>query len=201
MARLTGPKHRICRRVGEPVCGSPKCPALKRPYPPGQHGRTPRRRVSEFGRQLLEKQKIKAIYGVSETQLRNIFAKAARMRGRTGEIVLQMLETRLDNIVYRLGFAPTLPGARQLVTHGHVTVDGRKVNIPSYQVQPNQVVAIAERARNLPIVAGTIEAGPPQVPYLDVDPENRSGTLLQVPAREEIPINVNETLVVEFYAR
>jgi len=201
MARLTGPKHRICRRVGEPVCGSPKCPALKRPYPPGQHGKMPRRRVSEFGRQLLEKQKIKAIYGVSETQLRNTFAKAARMRGRTGDIVLQALETRLDNIVYRSGFAPTLPGARQLVTHGHVTVNGRRVNIPSFQVQPNQVIAIAERARNLPIVAGTLEQGAPHVSYLDVDGENRTSTLLNVPAREEIPIKVNETLVVEFYAR
>lgn len=161
----------------------------------------PRRRQSEFGRQLLEKQKIKAIYGVSESQLRTAFAKAARMRGRTGEIVLQTLEARLDNIVYRSGFAPTLPGARQLVTHGHVTVDGRRVNIPSYQVEPGQVVAIAEKSRNLPIVAGTVEAGAPHVPYLDVDRENRTSTLLNVPAREEIPIQVNETLVVEFYAR
>lgn len=161
----------------------------------------PRRRVSEYGRQLLEKQKIKGIYGVSETQLRNTFAKAARLRGRTGEIVLQNLEARLDNIVFRSGFAPTLPGARQLVTHGHVTVDGRKVDIPSYQVQPNETVGIAEKARNLPIVAGTIEAGVTHVPYLDVDGESRTSTLLNIPAREEIPIQVNETLVVEFYAR
>ena len=201
MARQTGPKHRICRRVGEPVCGSPKCPALKRPYPPGQHGKSPRRRVSEYGRQLLEKQKIRAIYGVSETYLRNTFKKAARSRGRTGEIALQMLETRLDNLVYRMGFAPTLPGARQLVTHGHILVDGRKVNIPSYLVQPGQVISVSERARNLPIVAGTLEAGPPHVPYVEVNVENRSGTLLNVPAREEIPIKLNETLVVEFYAR
>ncbi len=201
MARQTGPKHRICRRVGEPVCGSPKCPALKRPYPPGQHGKTPRRRVSEYGRQLLEKQKIRAIYGVSERYLRNTFKKAARHRGRTGEIVLQMLESRLDNLVYRMGFAPTLPGARQLVTHGHVTVDGKKVNIPSYLVQPGQVIALSEKARNLPMVAATLEAGPPTVPYVQVDVENRSGTFLNVPAREEIPIKVNETLVVEFYAR
>ena len=201
MARQTGPKHRICRRVGEPVCGSPKCPALKRPYPPGQHGKSPRRRVSEYGRQLLEKQKIRAIYGVSETYLRNTFKKAARSRGRTGEIALQMLETRLDNVVYRMGFAPTLPGARQLVTHGHILVDGRKVNIPSYLVQPGQVISVSERARNLPIVAATLEAGPPHVPYVEVDVESRSGRLLNIPAREEIPIKVNETLVVEFYAR
>lgn len=201
MARNTGPKHRICRRVGEPLCGSPKCPALKRPYPPGQHGRSPRRRISEYGRQLLEKQKIRAIYGVTERQLRNTFKKAARHRGRTGEIALQMLEMRLDNLVYRMGFAPTLPGARQLVNHGHVRVDGRKVDIPSYQVQPGQVISLAERARNLPLVLRAVEAGPPTVSYVQVDQENRSGTLLRVPAREEIPVKVNETLVVEFYAR
>jgi len=201
MARLTGPKHRICRRVGEPICGSPKCPALKRPYPPGQHGRTPRRKISEYGRQLLEKQKLKAIYGVSETYLRNLFAKAARYRGRTGVLVLQLLETRLDNVVYRMGLAPTLPGARQLVTHGHVTVDGRKVDIPSFQVKPGQVVGLREKSRNLDIVVSTLEAGPPSVPYVEVDVESRSGKLLRLPDREEIPIKVNETLVVEFYAR
>src|SRR5690606_21204080 len=172
-----------------------------RAYPPGQHGKTPRRRVSEYGRQLLEKQKIRAIYGVSETYLRNTFKKAARLRGRTGEIVLQMLETRLDNLVYRMGFAPTLPGARQLVTHGHITVDGRKVNIPSYLVQPGQMIAVAEKSRNLPMVATMLEARPPHVPYVEVDAENRSGTLLNVPARAEIPVKVYETLVVEFYAR
>ncbi|MFS8543862.1 MAG: 30S ribosomal protein S4 [Limnochordales bacterium] len=201
MARLTGPKHRICRRVGEPICGSPKCPALKRPYPPGQHGRAPRRKMSEYGRQLLEKQKLKAIYGVSETYLRNLFAKAARYRGRTGELVLQLLETRLANVVYRLGLAPTLPAARQLVNHGHVTVDGRKVDIPSYQVQPGQVVGLREKSRNLDMVVSTLEAGPPTVPYVEVDVESRSGKLLRMPEREEIPIKVNETLVVEFYAR
>jgi len=201
MARNTGPKHRICRRLGEPICGSPKCPALKRPYPPGQHGRGPRRKLSEYGRQLLEKQKLKAIYGVSERYLRNLFRKAARYRGRTGELVLQLLETRLDNIVYRLGLAPTLPAARQLVTHGHVTVDGRKVDIPSYQVQPGQVVGLREKSRNLDLVVATLEAGPPSVPYVEVDKENRSGKLLRMPNREEIPVKVNETLIVEFYAR
>lgn len=201
MARNTGPKHRICRRLGEPICGSPKCPALKRPYPPGQHGRAPRRRPSEYGRQLLEKQKIRAIYGVSETYLSNTFKKAARHRGRTGEIALQMLETRLDNLVYRMGFAPTLPGARQLVTHGHVLVDGKKVDIPSYLVKPGQVIALSEKARNIPMVVSAVEAVSSTVPYVQVDAENRSGTLLRVPAREEIPIKVNETLVVEFYAR
>ncbi|MBO8141078.1 MAG: 30S ribosomal protein S4 [Firmicutes bacterium] len=201
MARRTGPKHRICRRVGEPICGSPKCPALKRPYPPGQHGRGPRRKLSEYGRQLLEKQKLKAIYGISETQLRNLFRNAARHRGRTGELLLQMLETRLDNIVYRMGLAPTLPSARQLVTHGHVTVDGRKVDIPSYRVQPGQRVGMAEKSRNLGLVVSSLESTPSRVPYVEVDPESRSGTLLRLPSREEIPIKVNETLVVEFYAR
>jgi ribosomal protein S4, bacterial/organelle type len=201
MARNTGPKHRICRRVGEPICGSPKCPALKRPYPPGQHGRAPRRRPSEYGRQLLEKQKLKAIYGVSETYLRNTFKKAARHRGRTGEIALQMLETRLDNLVYRMGFAPTRPGARQLVVHGHVRVDGKKVDIPSYLVKPGQVISLVEKARNIPMVRRAQELGAPIVPYVQVDPENFTGTLLRVPAREEIPVKVEETLVVEFYAR
>ena len=183
MARLTGPKHRICRRVGEPVCGSPKCPALKRPYPPGQHGKTPRRRVSEYGRQLLEKQKIKAIYGVSETYLRNTFKKAARHRGRTGEIVLQMLETRLDNLVYRMGFAPTLPGAR--TGHSRPRHGGRKEGGHCIVLGPTRPShrdcregpQLAYRGRH----SGS---GPPHVPYVDVDVENRSGTLLHVPARE-----------------
>ena len=156
--RRLGPKHRMCRRVGEPLCGSPKCPALRRPYPPGQHGRGARRRkMSEFGRQLLEKQKLRFIYGVSERHLHHLFRQAARARGGTGEALLQLLERRLDTVVYRLGLAPTPWAARQLVSHGHVTVDGRTVNIPSYRVRPGQRVAIRAASRDLQPVREALE--------------------------------------------
>lgn len=201
MGRYLGARHRMCRRVGEPLCGQADCPALKRPYPPGQHGRTPRRRMSEFGRQLLEKQKIKFIYGVGERQLRRYFQSALRVRGQTGQALLRTLETRLDNTVYRMGFAQTLPAAHQLVVHGHIAVNGRKVDRPSYAVRPNDVVAVREKSRNLqPVELAVAQATTPP-PYLEVDRDNRQGRLLRYPERDELPIKVDESLVVEFYAR
>lgn len=202
MARNTGPKHRMCRRVGQPLCGSPKCPALKRPHPPGQHGNRPRRRVSEYGRQLLEKQKLKFLYGVQERQLRRYLDLARKARGRTGERLLQILECRLDNVVYRLGFAPTLPAARQLVNHGHIQVNGRKVDVPSMILQVGDEVAVREKSRNLDMVVQSLEArGGSVPPYLSLDAEARRGQLVRLPAKEEIPVPVDDNLVIEFYAR
>lgn len=202
MARYLGPRHRLCRRVGEPLCGQPNCPALKRPYPPGQHGRTAaRRRISEYGKQLLEKQKLKFVYGVTERQLRNYFQAASRARGRTGEQLLRYLETRLDNVVYRLGLAPTLPAARQLVVHGHVRVNGRKVDRPSFRVRPGDVIELRERSRDIQPVRQALERGAVPPPYLELDREQLRGRLLRYPERAEVPVKVDEGLVVEFYAR
>lgn len=192
----------MCRRVGQPLCGSPKCPALKRPYPPGQHGKDGRRRVSEYGKQILEKQKLKFIYGVQERQLRRYLEMARKARGRTGERLLQLLESRLDNIVYRLGFAASLPAARQLVSHGHIEVNGKKVDIPSYIVEVGDVVAVREKSRNLDPVVQSIESRAGNVPdYLSLDAEARRGVLLRVPSKEEIPVPVDDNLIIEFYAR
>ncbi|HLS88618.1 MAG TPA: 30S ribosomal protein S4 [Sphingobacteriaceae bacterium] len=202
MARRTGPKHRLCRRVGQPLCGSPRCPALKRPYPPGQHGRSarPGRKLSEYGIRLLEKQKLREIYGVMERQFRRYYDRASKTKGKTGEALLQLLETRLDNMVYRMGFARTLPQARQLVSHGHIDVNGRRVDRPSFQVRPGDRVAVRGKSRNLDLIKEALEVVA-QVPnYLSVDTEKLEGTLVRVPAREEIPVAVDETLVVEFYA-
>jgi len=202
MSRNTGPKHRMCRRVGQPLCGSPKCPALKRPYPPGVHGNRPRKRASEYGRQILEKQKLKFIYGVQERQLRRYLELARKASGRTGERLLQILECRLDNVVYRLGFAPTLASARQLVTHGHIEVNGHKVDIPSKIVEPGDVVAVRDKSKSLDLVAQSLATRAGNVPpYLSLDAEARRGQLQRLPAREEIPAPVDDNLIIEFYAR
>lgn len=202
MARYTGPKHKICRRVGEPLCGSPKCPALKRSYPPGQHGPNLRqRKLSEYGVRLQEKQKARYIYGLLERQFRRYFQRAARARGKTGEMLLRLLETRLDSLVYRMQLARSMRQARQLVTHGHFTVNGRKVNIPSYQVRPGDVIAVREKSRNLQVIRENAETANPNLPYIEVDPERLEGKLLRWPERDEIPVNIDETLIVEFYSR
>ncbi|EKP95724.1 MULTISPECIES: 30S ribosomal protein S4 [Thermaerobacter] len=201
MARYTGPKHAMCRRVGRPLCGSPKCPALKRPYPPGQHGPGRRQKLSEYGRRLLEKQKLRFMYGVLERQFRRYFERAQRSKGNTGERLLQLLETRLDNLVYRMGFAPTIWAARQLVVHGHIQVNGRKVDRPSYQVRPGDVIAVREKSRRIPLIQESLENAQRAPEYLSVEPERFQGTLLRVPARDEIPIDIEESLIVEFYSR
>ena len=192
----------MCRRVGEPLCGSPKCPALKRPYPPGQHGPNLRqRKLSEYGLRLLEKQKARHIYGLLERQFRRYFERASKSRGKTGEALLQLLETRLDSLVYRMGLARSMRQARQLVSHGHFTVNGRKVNIPSYQVKPGDVIAVRENSRSLQVIRENAEPANPNLPYLDVDTQKLKAKLLRLPERDEIPVNIDETLIVEFYSR
>jgi small subunit ribosomal protein S4 len=201
VSRRTGPKHKLCRTVGQALCGSPKCPVHKRPYPPGQHGPTKRVKRSEYGTQLLEKQKLRFIYGVQEKQFRRYYDEAARRPGVTGENLMQLLESRLDNIVYRLGFAPTLDGARQLVTHGHVHVNGKRVDIPSYRVSPGQVIGMSERGLQIPVVQQSLANRSTPGEYLTFDEASSTGTLVRLPRREEIPAPVNETLIVEFYSR
>ena len=194
-----GPKHRICRRVGQAVCGRPNCPINKRPYPPGQHGRA-RRRLTEYHVRMLEKQKLRAMYGVGERQFRRYFAQASRRKGVTGEELLRLLETRLDAIVLRLGFAQTMRQARQLVSHGHFLVDGKKIDVPSATVRPGQTVAASESARNFLPIVEALEVTPDPPPYLDRDKGNVRGTLVRAPERSEIPLSVevDERLIVEF---
>jgi small subunit ribosomal protein S4 len=201
MSRRTGPKHKLCRTVGVALCGSPKCPVHKRPYPPGQHGPSKRVKRSEYGTQLLEKQKLRYIYGVQEKQFRRYYDEAARRPGVTGDNLLQLLETRLDNLVYRLGFAPTLDAARQLVNHGHVQVNGHRVDIASYHVKPGDVIGLSERGYQIPVVQSSMENKLSFEPYLSYDSSTKTGRLERYPTRDEIPVPVNETLVVEFYSR
>ena len=201
MARYTGPKTKIARKFGEPIFGPDKVLAKKN-YPPGQHGLNRRRKTSEYGLQLKEKQKAKYTYGVLERQFRNLFEKAARKKGITGEVLLQMLECRLDNIVYRLGLAPSRPAARQLVLHKHITVNGKVVNIPSYNVLPGDVIAVREKAKSLEVIADAL-AGFNHAKYawIEWDESIKGGKLLHVPAREDIPEPIKEQLIVELYSK
>ncbi len=196
-----GPKHRTCRRVGAALCGRPNCPSNKRPYPPGQHGRG-RKRISEYQTRLVEKQKLRTIYGVSESQMRAYYERAAASMGVTGEELIRQLETRLDTVVLRLGFALTTRQARQLVSHGHVTVDGKRLNVPSARVKPGQTVEITPKAKNFVAVreAVQITADPPT--YLYRNKDELSGTLSRLPERDEVPlpVDVEERLIVEFYS-
>jgi small subunit ribosomal protein S4 len=194
-----GPKHRMCRRVGAAVCGRPNCPTNKRPYPPGQHGRA-RRRLTEYHLRMLEKQKLRSMYGVGERQFRRYFAEATRRQGVTGEELLRLLETRLDAMVLRLGFAQTLPQARQLVSHGHVLLDGKQVNIPSIAVRPGQSMEATRAAKHFVSVREALEVTPDPPVYLERDKGNVSGSLTRLPERDEIPlpVEVDERLIVEF---
>jgi small subunit ribosomal protein S4 len=197
-----GPKHRICRRVGAPVCGRPNCASNKRPYPPGQHGQG-RRRLSEYHLRLLEKQKLRAMYGVTETQFRRYFNEANRHKGVTGEELLKLLETRLDAVVLRLGFAQTMRQARQLVSHGHFSVNGRRVNVPSFQVREGSTLAASAAARNFLSIREAMEVTPDPPVYLERDKDAVTGTLLRMPERDEIPlaVPVDERLIVELASR
>jgi len=201
MARYIGPKSRISRRFGEAIFGPDKV-LDKRNYAPGQHGVNRRKKNSEYGTQLAEKQKAKYTYGVLERQFRLLFAKASRKKGITGEILLQLLESRLDNIVYRLGIAPTRAAARQLVSHRHITVDGKVVNIPSYEVKPGQVVAVREKAKSLEVIAASLEGfNHGKYSWIEWNESLKGGKLLNVPARAEIPENIKEQLIVELYSK
>lgn len=199
MARYTGPRWKLSRRLGISLSGTGK--ELKRPYPPGEHGATQRRKLSEYGLQLQEKQKLRHMYGLSEKQFRRTFEKAGKMPGVHGENFMILLESRLDNLVYRLGLARTRAQARQLVVHGHVTVNGKKVDRPSYQVKPNDVIGLREKSRNLDIVKEALENRNFLPDYLSFDEEKKEGTLTRLPERAELPSEINETLIVEFYSR
>ena len=202
MGHFTGPRSKIARRFGEPVFGPDKV-LDKRSYPPGQHGPVKRRRkMSEYGVQLREKQKAKAIYGMREKQFRLFFARAKAQKGITGDKLLAMCETRLDNIVYRLGLAATRAGARQLVTHRHVTVNGKVCNVPSCIVRPGEVVSVREKDRDMVAVADALKrAKSPAVTWLSWDEATMQGTLLSSPERAEIPENIEVQLIVEFFSR
>ena len=201
MARYIGPKSRIARRFGEAIFGPDKV-LDKRNYAPGQHGVNRRKKMSEYGTQLAEKQKAKYTYGVLERQVRLLFAKASRIKGITGEILLQLLESRLDNIVYRLGIAPTRAAARQLVSHCHITVNGKVVNIPSYEVKPGQVVAVREKSKSLEVIAASLDGfNHSKYSWLEWNEAEKAGKFINMPQREEIPENIKEQLIVELYSK
>lgn len=201
MARYTGPKSRIARKFGEPIFGEDKVLA-RRNFPPGQHGNNKRRKLSEYGIQLKEKQKAKYTYGVLEKQFRNLFKKAARKEGITGELLLQMLECRLDNVVYRLGIARTRAAARQLVLHRHIIVDGAVVNIASYAVKPGEVVAVREKSKSLEVIEDSLAGfNHSKYPWIEWDESVKGGKLLHAPQREDIPENIKEQLIVELYSK
>jgi len=201
MARYTGPKTKIARKFSEPIYGPDKVLSRKN-YPPGQHGNSRKRKTSEYGLQLREKQKAKYTYGVLERQFRLMFDKAARSKGITGEVLLQLLESRLDNIVYRLGLSPTRAGARQLVLHRHVVVDGKIVNVPSYTVKPGQLVGMREKSKSLEVVVDALSGfNHTKYPWLEWDQGSLSGKLLHLPDRTDIPENIKEQLIVELYSK
>ena len=200
MARYTGPSTKIARKFGEPVFGEDKY-FEKRNYPSGQHGLArKRKKVSEYGTQLKEKQKVKYTYGVLERQFRNIYKKASRMKGQKGENLLILLESRLDNLVYRMGVAPTRAAARQLVSHCHITVNGEVCNIPSSIVKPGDVIAVRERSKSLEVITNAVGAAR-KYSWIEFDAKNLSGKYLNVPVREEIPENISEQLIVELYSK
>ena len=199
MSRYTGSKSKVSRRFGEPIFGREK--EIKRPNPPGQHGAKRKRKVSEYGQQLLEKQKAKYIYGMREGQFRIFFERAMAKKGKTGALLLQMCESRLDNVVYRLGIAPTRAAARQLVTHKHIVGDGKVLNIPSYIVKAGQTVGVREKDRQMIAITSSLEHRPVSGSWLTWDATTMTGTFVQVPERAEIPENINEQAIVELYSR
>ena len=201
MARYIGPKSRIARRFGEAIFGADKV-LSKRNYPPGQHGNSRRRKTSEYGIMLAEKQKAKYTYGVLEKQFRNMFEKAASASGITGEVLLQSLECRLDNVVFRLGIAPTRAAARQLVNHKHIVVDGKVVSIASYSVKPGQIVGVREKSKSLEVIDAALAGfNHSKYPWIEWDEQTKSGKYLHVPERADIPENIKEQLIVELYSK
>lgn len=200
MARYRGPKQKIARRFREPLFGFSK--ALERKnYGPGQHGRSRRSKLSDFGVQLQEKQKAKYMYGILEKQFRSLFKEAARRKGSTGDNLIHLLEARLDNTVYRMGFSPSRRGARQLVSHKHVVVNGVVTNIPSYQVKPGDVVEIREKSKAMEIVTNSIKSHSAKFPWLEVDKSEFKGKFLHYPERSDVPEKLEERLIVELYSR
>ena len=201
MARYTGPKSKIARKFGEPIFGPDKV-LSKKNYPPGQHGNGRKKKSSEYGIQLREKQKAKYTYGVLERQFRNMFDRALASRGITGEVLLQMLESRLDNVVFRLGIAPTRAAARQLVSHRHIVVDGSVVNIPSYSLKPGQLVGVREKSKSLEVVGEALSGfNHSNYPWIEWDQATMTGKFLHLPERADIPENIKEQLIVELYSK
>lgn len=202
MARYTGPTTKIARKFGEPIFGSDKYLDRKN-YPPGQHGQTKKRKkVSEYGVQLREKQKAKYTYGILERQFRNTFEKAQRSKGVTGEVLLQMLEARLDNVVYRLGIAPSRAAARQLVSHRHITVNGEVVNIPSRQLKPGDIIGVREKSKSLETITDSMETRRySKLSWLEWDDTQMAGKFMNMPERSEIPEDIKEQLIVELYSK
>lgn len=202
MARYTGPTTKIARKFGEPIFGTDKYLDRKN-YPPGQHGQTKKRKkVSEYGIQLREKQKAKYTYGVLERQFRNTFEKAQHSKGVTGEVLLQMLEARLDNVVFRLGIAPTRAAARQLVSHRHITVNGNVVNIPSRQLKAGDIIGVREKSKSLEVITGSMETRRySKLSWLEWDDAQMAGKFMNMPERSEIPEDIKEQLIVELYSK
>ncbi len=209
MARYTGPVCKLCRREEQKLflkgskCTSPKCPLERRAYPPGQHGTARRFKRSEYGLQLREKQKVRRMYGLLERQFHKTFAEAERQKGITSEVLLQLLERRLDNVVYRLGFAPSRKAARQLVLHRHFYVNDRIVNIPSYTLKAGDVVRVKEKSKKLDIIHASMKRmrEGKLVSWLELDKAGMKGSLLHIPSRDEIPVEANESLIVELYSK
>lgn len=201
MARYTGPKTKIARKFGEAIFGDDKA-FEKRNYPPGQHGANKRRgKKSEYALQLMEKQKAKYTYGILEKQFRNMFKKATAARGITGEVLLQLCESRLDNVVYRLGLSPSRSGARQLVSHRHITVNGDIVNIPSYQLKAGDVIAVREKSKSLEVIQNALANSSNVYEWMTWNNETKQGTYVSVPERVQIPENINEQFIVELYSK
>lgn len=201
MARYRGPRSKIARRFREPIFGADRS-LDKKPYPPGMHGNSRRRKKeSEYGIQLQEKQKAKYTYGILERQFRKTFMLASKSKGITGEVLLQLIEARLDNVVFRLGIAPTRRAARQLVTHRHITVNGDVVNIPSFSLKGGDLVGVREKSRSLEVIADALASRSSRYSWLDWDEEKQQGKFMSYPPREEIPENIREQLIVELYSK
>lgn len=208
MARYTGANCKLCRRERQKLflkgmkCLTEKCPLERKNYAPGQHGASKRAKYSEYGLQLREKQKAKRIYGILEKQFRNYFEKALRIKGVTGENLIKLLERRLDNVVYRLGFAPSRKAARQLILHSHFTLNGKVVNIPSILVKPGDEIQVREQSKNLEVIHNSLKrANDGMYSWLQIDKAKLTGKFLQIPERAEIPLKVNEQLIVELYSK
>ena len=209
MARYTDPSCRLCRRERQKLflkgtkCFTEKCPVERRAFPPGQHGQSRRTKISEYGVQLREKQKVRRMYGLMETQFRNYFAKALKQTGRTGELLVKLLERRLDNVVYRLGLAPSRKAARQLVIHGHFLVNNKPVDIPSYLLRAGDTIQVRDKSKKLEIVHASMKRmkDTAMLPWLSLDKAAMVGTFLNVPERADIPLNADEQLIVELYSK
>ncbi len=209
MARYTEAVCKLCRRERQKLflkgikCYTEKCPVEKRNYPPGQHGLSRRQKISEYGLQLREKQKVRRMYGVLERQFRNYYEKALKQTGKTGETLVKILERRFDNVVYRLGLAPSRKAARQLIRHRHFMVNGRIVDIPSYLIRPGDVIEAKQQSKKLDVIHDSMKRmkDTAMLPWLSLDKANVSGTFLNIPEREDIPLNANEQLIVELYSK